>query len=136
MHVVHAWSPYGEALLDHPGDGLAGGEIERYLQAQRDDHAAWFEALERRIACESGDVELEMHLVHGSAAQVIPSLARETRAGLVVMGTVGTSSVPGVLIGTTAEAVLSAVEAPVLALKPGGFTSPIQFNDQPNARSA
>jgi nucleotide-binding universal stress UspA family protein len=129
LHLVHAWSAYGEVLLRHPRAALADAEIERYLQAQSEDHAAWFADFARRAAGSGARVEIEEHLLRGSPVQVIPELARTLQAALVVMGTIGTSSLPGVLIGTTAEAVLSAAETPVLALKPRGFTSPIQFTD-------
>jgi len=45
---------------------------------------------------------------------------------LVVIGTVGRSGVPGLLIGNTAEKVLSTVDCSVLTLKPEGFETPIE----------
>ncbi|MHA7815370.1 MAG: universal stress protein [Pseudohaliea sp.] len=129
LHLVHAWQPYGERLLDHPRAGLSPAEVNSYLAAQESDHRAWFEGLAREAGSRAPAVSLERHLERGSPVDVIPALARKTRASLVVLGTVGTSALPGVLIGTTAEAILAAAETPILAIKPRGFTTPIQFAD-------
>ena len=129
LHLVHAWQPYGETLLDHPRAGLSPAEIDSYLTAQESDHRAWFERLARDASSRAPTVRLERHLERGSPVDVIPALARKTQASLVVLGTVGTSALPGVLIGTTAEAILAAAETPILAIKPRGFTTPIQFAD-------
>ena len=129
LHLVHAWQPYGETLLDHPRVGLTPAEVDSYLAAQENDHRGWFERLTRDVSCREPAVSLECHLERGAPVDVIPALARKTRTSLVVLGTVGTSALPGVLIGTTAEAILAAAETPVLAIKPRGFTTPIQFAD-------
>ncbi|KGE02975.1 universal stress protein [Pseudohaliea rubra] len=127
LHLVHAWQPYGQTLLDDPRAGLSPVEVEAYLAAQEKDHVAWFECLASDVVSAAPAVKLERHLERGSPVDVIPALARHSRASLVILGTVGTSALPGVLIGTTAEAILAAAETPVLALKPRGFTTPIQF---------
>jgi nucleotide-binding universal stress UspA family protein len=98
--------------------------------------AAWFRRLADDIAARSPGIALERHLERGTAVSVIPRLARAVKASLVVLGTVSTSAPPGLLIGTTAEAILAAAETPTLALKPRGFTSPIQFTDAAGAERA
>ena len=42
------------------------------------------------------------------------------------MGTVGRTGIQGVLIGNTAETILSNVHCPVLTTKPEGFVSPVR----------
>jgi len=44
---------------------------------------------------------------------------------LIVMGTLARAGVEGLLIGNTAEKILSRIDCSVLALKPEGFVSPI-----------
>lgn len=129
LHLVHAWTPYGAALLEHPQAELSPGAADRYLQAQREDHQAWFDALCDRIAEVCSEIPVERHLLEGPAVLKVPELTRAVNAELLVMGTIGTSTVPGVLIGTTAEAILSAASTPVLAIKPRGFTTPIQVTE-------
>ncbi len=41
------------------------------------------------------------------------------------MGTLGRSGVAGFVIGNTAERVIKALNTSLLAIKPGGFVSPI-----------
>ena len=41
------------------------------------------------------------------------------------MGTVARTGIPGLLIGNTAESVLSQVGCSVIAVKPDGFVSPV-----------
>jgi nucleotide-binding universal stress UspA family protein len=47
---------------------------------------------------------------------------------LLVIGTVRRTHLLGLLIGSTAERALSAVECSVLALKPDGFVSPVTLD--------
>ena len=61
----------------------------------------------------------------GAPGQAIPALVRELDADLVVMGTVARTGIPGLIIGNTAEAVLSQLRCSVLAIKPSAFVSPV-----------
>jgi nucleotide-binding universal stress UspA family protein len=131
LHIVHAWEPFAEELLQHPRVRLAADEVETYADAQREDHLIWLEDFAETLRRNTSGVEVQTHLVRGAATQVVPEVAQETGAGLIVMGTIGTSVVPGVLIGTNAEAILSSTPTSVLALKPQGFASPLRFRSKP-----
>ncbi|HKK23285.1 MAG TPA: universal stress protein, partial [Pseudohaliea sp.] len=91
LHLVHAWQPYGEALLDHPRAGLSPTDVASYLADQEADHAAWFGRLADDVAAGAPGVVIERHLERGAPVTTIPRLARKTGAALVVLGTVGTS---------------------------------------------
>ena len=65
------------------------------------------------------------HLPKGPAGEVIPALARELKTDIVVMGTVARTGIPGMIIGNTAESVLSQLDCSVLAVKPPDFISPV-----------
>lgn len=65
------------------------------------------------------------HIVRGIAGQELPKVAKMTKADLIVMGTVARTGIAGVIIGNTAETVLSQLECSVLAIKPKGFVSPV-----------
>ncbi len=73
----------------------------------------------------AGKVPLEPRLSWGTPWREIVRLARNLKVDLVVMGTVGRSGIPGLLLGNTAEKVLSLCESSILSIKPAGFVSPI-----------
>ncbi len=72
------------------------------------------------------DVRHDTHLLKGEARDRIPELVRETKADLLVMGTVCRTGVPGFFIGNTAENVLQHVDCSLLAVKPKGFVTPVR----------
>jgi nucleotide-binding universal stress UspA family protein len=45
------------------------------------------------------------------------------------MGTVARSGIPGLIMGNTAEAILTELECSVLAIKPPGFVTPVTLLD-------
>ncbi|MEW9796928.1 universal stress protein UspE [Alteromonas sp. CYL-A6] len=65
------------------------------------------------------------YVKEGLPERVIPMLARELDAELVIIGTVGRVGLSAALIGNTAEHVIDGLKCDVLALKPEGFKSPI-----------
>jgi universal stress protein E len=65
------------------------------------------------------------HVLEGMPEDVIPRLAKELDAELVVMGTVGRTGISAALIGNTAEHVIDNINCDLLALKPPGFESPV-----------
>lgn len=79
-----------------------------------------------------------VHLIKGAPGELISSAVEEWAVDLVVIGSVGRSGIPGLLIGNTAERVLNAVDCSVLTLKPEGFETPIRVTSshQPKLRSA
>jgi nucleotide-binding universal stress UspA family protein len=70
-----------------------------------------------------------LHFIKGDAANVIPQLAYEQHMELIVMGTVGRTGLPGLIIGNTAEEILSQADCSVLTVKPEGFKTPVKLND-------
>jgi nucleotide-binding universal stress UspA family protein len=122
LHVVAAWQMWMEdSVRRHAGDDavdLARKDHERKV------HQAIDELLQAPYA-EAADVHL--HLRHGTAADVIRSVADEVEADLIVMGTVCRSGIAGILIGNTAETVIPDITCSLLALKPEGFVSPIEL---------
>lgn len=68
-----------------------------------------------------------LHIYEGMPEDVIPRMAKELDAELLVMGTIGRSGISAALIGNTAEHVMDNVNCDLLALKPPGFESPIKL---------
>lgn len=123
LHIVSAWAMVGE-------DYFRSGEIKVPKAAidkmEKEAHHAAERALDELLKkYDLSKLNAKVHLLKGPASQVIAQLAAEEQVELMVMGTVGRSGIDGVLIGNTAEQVLSKVYCSVLALKPDGFITPI-----------
>lgn len=66
------------------------------------------------------------HIREGLPEDVIPQLAKELDAELVIIGTIGRQGISAALIGNTAEHVIDMLDCDVLALKPEGFVTPVK----------
>jgi nucleotide-binding universal stress UspA family protein len=99
-------------------------KIERELeyneyQRRRSKMDALLKQLRERIGDEAYDfIAPQSHVLKGRPSEEIVRLVKNKKADLVVMGTVARTGVAGVLIGNTAEMVLSQLPCSVLAVKP------------------
>ncbi|EAQ96345.1 universal stress protein [Congregibacter litoralis] len=131
VHVLHAWQAYGAELLDDPELELTDSERQVYRRQQQGDSEQWFKRIVQRIESIADDpVRVKAHLIEGMAVPTVEELVERTDSGMLVLGTVGTSANPGVLIGATTESILAGGNIPVLALKPPGFVSPLMLARQ------
>ncbi len=122
LSVVHVWSLPGETFYRNRMD-VSRKEIEAMLAEAEESSRQRVDELLGRYALD--DVRHDTHLLKGEARDRIPELVRETKADLLVMGTVGRTGVPGFLIGNPAENVLQHVDCSLLAVKPKGFVTPV-----------
>jgi len=67
--------------------------------------------------------------VKGFAKDRIPEIVKEEKIDLIMMGTVGRTGIPGLLMGNTAETVLNRIDCSVLAVKPEGFITPVRLEE-------
>ena len=105
--------------LEHVYESIDMDEFENY----RDSIPAL-----RDIAEKENLTQVEMYHVMEDGP-VIPKILQTIKEGdydLVVMGTVCRTGLPGLLIGNTAETILSTVPCSVMTVKPSGFASPIE----------
>ncbi|XOV87332.1 MAG: universal stress protein [Pseudomonadota bacterium] len=119
LHVVTAWEP------------PVNPEIRKKLEAD-----AWTSMVARykeqihhrfaRLVDKLGDHDIIEHIIRGKPDAAITKLATEYDVDLLVMGTLSRSGIPGLLIGNTAERVLSEVKCSVLTCKPRGFKTVIK----------
>ncbi len=65
------------------------------------------------------------HVKEGLPEKVIPQIAKDLDAELVIIGTVGRVGLSAALIGNTAEHVIDELNCDVLAIKPDGFECPV-----------
>ena len=126
VHAVHAFFP--AALLAATAT-LAGMPLASGLTS-----AEIVEAERKRIAGQlAGIVDAyqlpaqRVHLEQGAAAEVLPRLADQLNAALVVMGAVSRSRLQEVFLGSTAERVLDRIGCDVLVVKPADFTEKLPF---------
>src|SRR5262249_43943392 len=94
-------------VFDYPDDeivtipaGMSPGEVRRVTR----QHAA--QQLREFAAQHARAVDIVEQLGVGIPWQMIVRVANRTDAGLIVMGSVGRTGIPGILIGNTAEKVL------------------------------
>ena len=104
--------------------------VKAYVKAVERHHGENLHTLMRETADRLGPeatryLKPNAHLVNGWARKEIPALIRELRADLVVMGTVARTGISGLLMGNTAEMILTQIDCSVLAAKPRGFVSPV-----------
>lgn len=123
LHVLSCWSLYGEDSMRHSGFLKVSEEkIEEMLQQELTINKRYLDSLVERYK----SVPLTAHLLKTSAKSGIPDFVHQHKIDVVVMGTVGRTGIPGLLIGNTAETVLQSIDSSVITLKPAGFESPIK----------
>ena len=122
LHVLHAWSAWGENRLRGRMRSVDFGE---YVLALRSRAAKAFSGF---LQPHSSLVPPQhRHLLEGNPEDVVPDFVRERDVDLVVMGTVARMGIPGFLIGNTAEMILGRVGCSILAVKPEGFVTPVEL---------
>ena len=124
LHVVHTWNLQGDDWMA-ARVALSDQQIRSIGQEVREQHQVAFERL--LADYESVGMRMKTHLIEGRAGMVIPEQVRRHDAGLIVMGTVARTGLPGFIIGNTAENVLNQVNCSVLTVKPQGFVTPVRL---------
>ena len=120
LHVLHVVDLPAAAVLRA---GAADRETVEWYRRQRRDRA---EAEVPRLVAEAlgEDAKCSTHLVDGETADAVLDHARRLEADLVVMGSVVQSGVRALLLGSTAEKVLPAIETSLLLVKPTAAAFP------------
>jgi universal stress protein E len=119
LHVAHAWSVPAEPLIRSK---LGPKRSQAFLDEQR-------ELARARLAELISEAHLESsiagtHLPSGDPAAAIPALAEELDADLVTLGSAGRHGLAGILIGSTAEKMVTRLARSVAVVKPTGYVSP------------
>jgi universal stress protein E len=132
LHIVHAWEAIGESAMRGSFMRTPEAKVNAYVEEVKQQREASMERLLSDVTSDVGQEALDylkprVHLVKGWARKVIPALAKQIEADLVVMGTVARTGVPGFITGNTAESILNQIDCSVLAIKPAGFVTPIEL---------
>jgi len=96
-----------------------------YNDAIRGQHLLAMKALRQSFSID----EKFTHVAKGLPEEVIPDLADRLDAGVVVLGTIGRTGLSAAFLGNTAEQVIDHLRCDLLAIKPEGFVSPIELDD-------
>lgn len=117
IHFIHAWDINEGALSKYGGRAEINAMSFRERQHRRElvdlflDKYKWINS------------KPKIHILKGSPKKLIPKLAKDLDAGVVIMGTVCRTGIPGLIIGNTAETVMHNLECSILAIKPQKFVS-------------
>jgi nucleotide-binding universal stress UspA family protein len=133
LQVIHAWSVYRENKLPEWHASSNREAVDTISRDTEATHGRWLNELLAKHKLTG--IRHNVRLLHGEPAEVIIKLAARRRVDLIVMGTVGRTGIPGFFIGNTAETVLRQVNCSVLAVKPDGFVSPVQQEEQTETRA-
>lgn len=130
LHIVHAWHAPGESMLHGPRIRMDHAQILEYTKNIKHIYEKKLDTFIDNISTEkTGELidflKPKKHFVKGFPNKVIPEFAKKIDADLVVMGTIGRTGIPGLIIGNTAEDILNQLHCSVLAVKPSGFVSPV-----------
>jgi nucleotide-binding universal stress UspA family protein len=113
MTILHAWRAYGEYLLQpRMTPQVFADFLQRAEQAARRATTALLEGFGERAA------DVRVNVVEGDPADVIPAIAFETQADLIVMGSMGRTGLAGIFMGNNAERVLRRWQGSVFVVKP------------------
>ncbi|MBN2419260.1 MAG: universal stress protein [Deltaproteobacteria bacterium] len=131
LHIVHAWEDFTEsAVLSRAG--LSSEVASMYVEREQQNHRRGLDRLSEELLAWMGRKSYEklfprLHLIKGRAAKVIPALARDLEADVVVMGTVARTGISGLIMGNTAETIIEQLSSSLLAVKPDGFETPVKI---------
>lgn len=122
-HYLHAWRLEYEMMMRGPRFNVSLEEVVAIKKELRQSREVALHALlnDRNIPVSPANT----HLIEGETGQMITSMLDKLAIDVLVMGTIGRSGVPGLLIGNMAEKVLSNINRTVLTVKPDGFVSPV-----------
>jgi len=125
LHVVHAWEMIGST--SKKGRTVSGRFNLSFDELVTEARGRRATALDGLLAgLRDYPIERHVHLVHGPAESTISELVDSLPADVLVMGTVARGGLSGLMIGNTAERVLTEAPCSLMAVKPADFVSPIR----------
>lgn len=110
LHVLHAWSLYGEAVFQGQ---IPDDELNKWLDREKEKCT---KLLMKLLKPYEKHID-RVHIHKGPADLLLPLFVKHFKSDLLILGTIGRSGIPGILIGNTAEKILQTVECSVLTVK-------------------
>jgi universal stress protein E len=125
LDVVHAWEMYAASVLHLKMDE------EQIAQLEKDVRATVEQSLDKLLSVHGMSIRDDnVHLVKGDPIHAIVNFLDTHEVDLLIMGTVARSGISGILMGNTAEQILSRINCSLLTLKPKNFVSPVSLEDR------
>jgi universal stress protein E len=124
-HLVHTYTVPTAAMVSNysalPTSASGPPDYEHMVNQAKQYHADALVRLTKELDYPADRI----HLRQGYAAEMLPKLAKELNAAVVVMGAVARSRLARAIIGSTAERTLDRFSCDVVIVKPDGFVSPV-----------
>jgi universal stress protein E len=124
LFVVHALEFPFESYMRTAG--VTDEEMKKARKQLHDEAHQQLEAQLQQTDARALPYGFRMEVIEGSAEHAVPEFVTKNEVDLLVMGTVGRTGLSGLLLGNTAERMLSHLHSSLLAIKPPGFVSPIK----------
>ena len=129
LHIVHVWEAYGEQYL-RSGRSPLHFDADDYVESEQQRNR---QALDTCLSELRESVASDMlpafnpvcHLVKGNHRDEIVRHAINMEADLVVVGDLAHSGLTGLIVDSTAEAIVQHLHCSVLIVKPSGFVTPV-----------
>lgn len=122
--IVHAWSIWNEQMLK------SRMQPEEFEDMEKNNHDQIARLLDTFLEKHGSNIRAEnVHTIKGEPSAAIAEFTRQNDVDLVVMGTVARAGMAGMLMGNTAEQILSRIECSVLAVKPSSFVCPVHLDE-------
>ena len=122
-HYLHSWRLEYEGMLSNPRFRVSPEEIVEMKEELFNKRRT--ELIKLLSDNHIYNTEQQIHMMEGFSSEVIGQAIKKLDIDVVVMGSVGRSGIPGLLIGNMAEKLLSTINCTVLTVKPDGFKSPV-----------
>lgn len=122
---VHLVGAYPEAAMSIAVE-LPEFNPSVYENAIRGQYLVAMKALRQQF----GIAESFTHVEQGLPEKVLPAIAEQVNAGVVVLGSVGRTGLSAALIGNTTERVIDGLKCDLLAIKPNDFDSDDDAEDE------
>ncbi len=122
LHIVHAWTLSGEGHLRARGTTDSNREVDAMVAREATNRMAWLRAAVFTTRSDSEEIATDylapkLHTLKGETSTVLPDIAEQLRAGLIVMGTAARTGLPGLLIGNTSEALVHRSDSSLLIVR-------------------
>ena len=122
-HYLYSWYLPSELILQGPRFNLSDTEIEQMKDELEREGRQKIRRLLESARIEPRDSHI--HVKEGKTDEAIEKALKNMQIDVLVLGTIGRSGIPGLLIGNTVERLLAQVQCSVLAVKPDDFESPV-----------
>ena len=124
--VFHCYKPLTTGFVGL-GDGRYGSSLREQNKEIEKMHANRVEVLANEYGIKPTNIIFEK----GDAKTLVPEIAQQNKANIVLMGSQTKSGIKQAFVGSTAEAVLDELTCNVLVLKPDSFETSVSEQPAP-----